>query len=93
MILFAVEGPTPGRSSSSLREAVFRSTSLPVDEGGALPALRVSAAPDPLAGGADGAAGSRFGGEEDAEETVTCFSIFEIVFSGTPAFARSDTDR
>src|SRR5215471_11558628 len=98
MIFFAVAGPTPGRSSSSFCEAVFRSTFAPIAAAGA--AFSVFSAFSVFAG-ADFEAVEAVEADEDIEdveadepppETVTCFSIFEMVFAGTPAFSRSETD-
>src|SRR5262245_39330784 len=97
MIFLAVAGPTHGRSSSSFSDAVFKSTFAPDM---APPAVEAGADFSILLGfsfAADFAAGLAAGPAAGAAaelppETVTSLLSFETVFSGTPAFERSETE-
>jgi len=73
---------------------VFKSTSLPADADACdIAVFEPSDFPVDLAGAGAGAAGSDFAALEDEEpETVTSFSILEIVDWGTPAFDNSETE-
>src|SRR5262245_4403000 len=92
MIFLAVAGPTPGRSSSSFWDAEFKSTFAP----DAAPAIEEGADFSILPGfslAADFAAGAGAGAAAELPpETVTILLNLAMVFSGTPAFERSETD-
>src|SRR5215813_13442095 len=98
MIFLAVAGPTPGRSSSSFSDAVFKSTFAPdaapaIEEGADFSILLGFSLAEDLE--ADFAASFSAGAGAAAglpPETVTILLIFETVFSETPAFERSATE-
>src|SRR5262244_3054555 len=79
MIFLAVAGPTPGRSSSSFWDAVFKSTFAP----------EAAAAIEDFAAFPAGAAA---GAAAEPPPTVTILLNLEMVFSERPALERSETE-
>src|SRR5262249_15756594 len=94
MIFLAVAGPTPGRSSSSFWDAVFKSTFAPeaaaaIEEGAAFSILPgFSLAADFAAFPAGAAAGAA----AEPPPTVTILLNLEMVFSERPALEKSETE-